>query len=303
MSIGQTIYVVDSDSTIGNALTELLATYGIPVLSFPEPGPFLAALSGSLVEEACLILDKESAGGDGLALVRDLRGLGIGFPVLLLADSISPELRERASSLGVADVIERAHMANYVVDRLAQVLPSDTRKPGLASIPLPNGSEVRFRTMQPEDREIEQAFVKGLSAQSRYLRFFSGMKELPPKLLHDLTHPEYPDSYAVIATVHESDGDRQIGVARYSPSQVPGTVEFAVVIADEWQGYGIARHLLTTVIAAAVMAGQERIEGLVLRENKRMLRLAKDLGFSAVRGDDDISVVRVIKDLTAHHII
>ena len=299
----QTVYVVDSDSTISAALTELLGTYGIQVHAFRDPGAFTDTVLDDPSHDCCLLIDQALAGGEDLAHIRDLRDRNYTFPVLLLADVVTPELRDKATHLAIADVIPRQHMANYVIDRLAQLLPSNGETPSFARIPLADGTEVRFRTMQPEDVDIEQAFVKGLSAKSRYLRFFSGMSELPPKLLHQLTHPEYPNSYAVIATVNEAFGEKQIGVARYSPTQEAGTVEFAVVIADEWQGHGIARNLLSTVIAAAVMAGLKRIEGLVLRENKRMLGLAKELGFRRIQRGDDISVVHIAKDLTADPVV
>ncbi len=299
MRANQIVYVVDSDSTLSSALTELLGTYGIQVRPFREPSDFLDCLADQSSPDGCLLLTDALAGGKELANIRLLRERDHRFPVLLLADVVTPELREKAMELGVADVIPRDHVANYVFDRLAQLLPSDSGAESVARLPLGDGTEVRFRTMQPEDVDIEQAFVRRLSARSRYLRFFSGLSELPPALLHQFTHPEYPDSYAVIATVADGTGEKQIGVARYSPTRKAGTVEFAVVIADEWQGHGIARHLLTTVIAAAVMAGLKRIEGLVLRENKRMLGLARELGFEPIPGDEDVSIVRVAKDLTA----
>lgn len=302
MSSNQTVYVVDADSTISKALTELLGTYDIEVRAFRDPNEFLATLAEEPYRERCLLLDEAMAGGEDLTHIRSLREQNFTFPILLLVNEDTTEVRSRARALGVANVLTREHMANYLIDRLAQVLPSDGRTPTFAQIPLGNGTTVRFRTMEPEDQAIEQAFVRGLSAESRYLRFFSGLKELPPKLLHQLTHNSYPNSYAVIATVNEAEGEKQIGVARYSPTEEAGTVEFAVVIADDWQGHGIARHLLTTVIAAAVMAGQQRIEGLVLRKNKRMLGLARDLGFKTVPGDDDYSIVRVAKDLTGDQI-
>lgn len=300
MNASQIVYVVDADSTISTALTELLGTYGINVRAFDDPGSLLSTLTEahSQEQELCLLITEAMAGGSALPHIANLRRDNFTFPILLLVDAESPEVKDRAKRLGVADVILRQHMASYVIDRLAQLLAVEGT-PSFASIPLADGTEVRFRTMQPEDVEIEQAFVRGLSARSRYLRFFSGLNELPPALLYQLTHPEYPESYAVIATVNEADGEKQIGVARYSPTAEPGTVEFAVVISDEWQGYGIARHLLTTVIAAAVMAGLKRIEGLVLRENRRMLSLARDLGFVQVKANDDISAVRIVKDLTA----
>jgi acetyltransferase len=159
------------------------------------------------------------------------------------------------------------------------------------------GTPVSLRLMRPEDAALEQEFVRGLSPQSSRLRFFRAMPELPPKLLHEFTHPDYPRSYAVLATIDDNGHERQVGVARYAPAGEEGAAEFAVTVADEWQGHGIGRRLLKDVTAAAAGAGLRRIEGFVLRDNVPMLKLAHDLGFRVVPGRDDPGSIRIVKDL------
>ena len=50
-------------------------------------------------------------------------------------------------------------------------------------------------------------------------------------------------------------------------------------------------------ITAAERAGIERLEGVVLRENVKMLKLAKELIFTTERYPDDATVVRVIRNI------
>ena len=134
-----------------------------------------------------------------------------------------------------------------------------------------DGTQVTFRVMRPEDADIEQALVRGLSKATRRLRFFSALNELPPSLLHPFTHPDYPASYALIATIEQSGVEQIISVARYNTTQQDGVVEFAIVVADKWQRFGVANRLLRGLIAAAAIAGYDRLEGIVLRENRPML--------------------------------
>jgi acetyltransferase len=163
---------------------------------------------------------------------------------------------------------------------------------------LADGKLVTFRMMRPEDSQLYQEFVTGLSDQSRYLRFFSGIKQLPSYMLEELTNPKFPISYALIATIPEADGEREIGVARYAPTDDDRTAEFAVIVADEWQGHGIASQLMRAIITAAAIGGIKRIEGIVLMENAAMLGLAESLGFNKTSGSDaGPSIVRVVKDL------
>ena len=171
----------------------------------------------------------------------------------------------------------------------------------LRSVPnqlkLGDGTEVTFRVIQPEDADIEQAFVKSLSTESRYSRFFSASKQLSPVMLLQFTHPNFPDTYALIATVIENGKENEIGVARYAAINDEGDAEFAVVVADAWQRQGIASHLLEGVTATASTAGFMKLEGLVLKDNRAMLGLASKQGFVRSSVEDDPSVVRVVKDL------
>ncbi len=159
------------------------------------------------------------------------------------------------------------------------------------------GSRVTIRPIQPEDREIERAFVSGLSSNSKYLRFFSAIKELSPQMLDRFTQVDYPREMALIATVQSETTELEIGVARYAPGGFENSAEFAVVVADDWQGRGIARELLRHLFSVAEDSGFKRIEGIVLRANKNMLLLCRDLGFTISRYPDDAGLVCVRKEL------
>ncbi len=52
----------------------------------------------------------------------------------------------------------------------------------------------------------------------------------------------------------------------------PEAAEFAVVVADAWQGRGVARMLMTRLIDCARARGLKRLEGTVLRSNHNMLK-------------------------------
>jgi acetyltransferase len=162
---------------------------------------------------------------------------------------------------------------------------------------LADGTAVVLRGIRPEDAAIEQAFVRRLSPRSRQLRFLSGVRELTPAMLARFTNTEYPHEAAFIATIERDGRERQIGVARFAPGSSASCREFAVVVGDEWQGRGIASALLRKLFRVAVDAGTYAIEGVVLRENARMLGLARDFGFEIRPHPDDPALVAVHKAL------
>jgi acetyltransferase len=150
------------------------------------------------------------------------------------------------------------------------------------------GQSVIIRAIAPADRDMEAEFVRSLSAQSRYYRFHSALRELTPEMLDRFVTVSYPDNMALIATVSGESGETQIGVARYAVN-TPGArqAEVAVVVADEWQGYGIGTALLLELRDLAISGGIDRLTMTVLSQNRRMMGLARQLGFAIDEASDD----------------
>ena len=160
-----------------------------------------------------------------------------------------------------------------------------------------DGTVVTIRPIQEEDRDIELAFVRGLSPDSKYFRFLSTLKDLPPQMLDRFTQVDFPTEMAFIATVHSAGAEEEIGVARYAPGGTESTAEFAVVVADNWQGHGIGRELMRHLFVVAEDVGFKRIEGAVLKANSQMIRFCRDLGFGISGYPDDAQLVLASKDL------
>ena len=155
------------------------------------------------------------------------------------------------------------------------------------------GREITIRPIEPEDAEIEQAFVQRLSPETRRRRFLAAIRELTPSALQRFTQPVYPQEQALIATIRESGVEIEIGVARYAGKPGGVSAEFAIVIADEWQGKGLGRCMMQELIEAATAVGMRHLEGLVLRENRHMLQMVRDLGFRIENNAEDPDLVYV----------
>jgi acetyltransferase len=164
-----------------------------------------------------------------------------------------------------------------------------------------NGRPVAIRPIKPEDAAIEQSFVQKLSPQSRYFRFMNTLRELSPGQLARLTQIDYDREMALIATVQEQDSphETQIGVARYAINPDNTSCEFAVVVADDWQGEGIALRLMEALIdCARKQAGLQTMHGDFLLENQRMIRFVTRLGFVLGPHPDDMGLKRGTLALT-----
>lgn len=144
---------------------------------------------------------------------------------------------------------------------------------------LDDGTKVTVRPIRPEDAEIEQAFVRGLSSDSRYSRFMGEVSELSPAMLERFTHNHYPDDYALIVTAPDGAKEKEIAVARYIKLEDGRRCEYAIAVADEWQHHGIGARLMKALMKVAREAGIRYMEGYVLSTNRKMLDLVKTLGF------------------------
>jgi acetyltransferase len=159
------------------------------------------------------------------------------------------------------------------------------------------GEEVTIRPIRPEDAEIEQEFVRGLSAESRYMRFMNSLSELTPVQLVRLTQIDYDREMAFVATTPQAAGETQVGVARYAINPDGESCEFAIVVADDWQGKGLARRLMGVIIEAARNRGLKTMCGDYLAENARMLAFVQSLGFVLSPHPEDSGLKRGILKL------
>jgi GNAT superfamily N-acetyltransferase len=158
---------------------------------------------------------------------------------------------------------------------------------------LRDGRRVTLRAVRAADRDALQAAVKQLSPESRYSRFMSALRELSPQMLERGVQPERGRELQLVAVF----GEAIVGGARYSAAANSKECEFAITVADEWQGAGLARLLLETLMREARARGFERMEGYILASNTRMLGFAKRLGFAQVESPEGPNVRLVRRDL------
>jgi acetyltransferase len=162
--------------------------------------------------------------------------------------------------------------------------------------PLRGGGEYTIRPIHPDDAQMLQDLVHGLSAESRYFRFVSSMTELPPAMLSRLTLIDYDREMALVA-IHRTrqmgedgepvDTERIVGVSRYITNPDKASCEFSLVVADDFNGKGLGSRLMLSIMEEARDKGLDEIEGLVLANNPGMLKLMKGLGFAIKAFPDD----------------
>lgn len=145
-----------------------------------------------------------------------------------------------------------------------------------ADVVLADGATVHLRPIRPDDAERIADFHGRQSPQSIYYRFFSPRPRLSPAEIERFTTVDYEDRMAFVAILD----DELVGVARYDRWRGRAEAEVAVFIDDEHNGRGMATVLLEYLAAAAREAGLAAFTASVLPDNRKMLGVLKQAGFT-----------------------
>ena len=171
--------------------------------------------------------------------------------------------------------------------------------PMAAAVPA-HGAMPQVRRVRPDDASMIDAFVQQLSLASRQRRFHAAIRALPDEWLQRMTHPDAERELALVATVRVNSVEHCVGEARYALTpEEPDHREFALVVADGWQGRGIGRSMLRGLDRHAARHGVLCLYGDVLRDNLPMIELARCLDYRVVRHPAEARLVRVQRVLRA----
>lgn len=142
-------------------------------------------------------------------------------------------------------------------------------------------SKVRFRSIRAADFGILHSFVHRLSRETRYKRLLSPRTPTDDELRR-WSDIDPATECALVAVAGAECQVELIGVARFVVES-PGEADFAIVLADAWQGVGLGADLMSRLIDAARIRGLRKLSGDVLATNAGMLALARRLGFAVSR--------------------
>ncbi len=112
-----TIYLIDDDEAVRDALSLLLQTYGMSVESFRDPSTFLAHVDPQ--KPGCLILDLRMPMISGLQLQQKLLERGIDWPAIMITGHGDINACRRAFKAGILDFLSKPVDEQVLLDALA----------------------------------------------------------------------------------------------------------------------------------------------------------------------------------------
>lgn len=159
---------------------------------------------------------------------------------------------------------------------------------------LNDGTPVCIRRVRREDEARLKEGIARLSPQSRYLRFFSGMREAPPQVLRALASADGHDHLAWGALRSDLTDTPALGVVHaFREKEDPDTAEYSVAVVDEYHGRGLARLLTAVLLLDCAREGLTHFTVHVLPENRPALSLARSLGAEGTGYEAGVSVLDI----------
>ena len=273
----------------------LFGTGGTATESFRDVGigfpPLNQVLARRLMEETTIFKRVSSTPQAFNAKIIEevlvkFSNLVLDFPEISAID-VNPLIASSNSAVAVDAriIIDWDRFMREVANHREQSLIAAYPQKYVATRRLKNGAEVVLRPIKAEDEGGFNELIKSLSAESMRFRFFEIIKEMPHDRLARFCNLDYDRQIAIVAELQ--DNKQIIGAGRViaEPSRKSG--EFAVLIADQWQGLGLGSRLMDYVISVGKDMRLERIFAYVLSNNYKMLRLCGKKGFKIETLDEE----------------
>ncbi|MCE1234770.1 MAG: response regulator [Hyphomicrobiales bacterium] len=122
----QTIYVVDDEPAVRDALAVVFEMEGFAVTGFESGDAFLEAAKSH--PPACVFLDVHMPGRSGLDILKALNADHYPVPIFIISGQGDIPMAVTAIKYGAFDFIEKPFDAGQIVDRVREALAAQARR-------------------------------------------------------------------------------------------------------------------------------------------------------------------------------
>lgn len=157
----QTVFIVDDDAAIRDALTQLLETASLQVETHADGPAFLAAYAGD--RSGCLLLDMAMPGMSGLEVQAALRARGFAIPVVFLTGHGDIPMAVRTLQAGAVDFLEKPIQGALLLERVQRALKLDEEWRQTQG--RTQDIQQRHARLSSREREVMELAVSGLTCK------------------------------------------------------------------------------------------------------------------------------------------
>jgi FixJ family two-component response regulator len=170
------VFVVDDDSSIREAIKNLVGLEGLRVETFGTAQDFLRSERPDL--PGCVVLDVELPGLSGLDLQRELTAHGINLPIVFITGYGDIPMSVRAMKAGAMEFLTKPFRDQELLDAIHQALARD-------HVARQHSREIaalreRFQALTSREREVMSMVVAGML--NKQIGFELGISEVTVKI-------------------------------------------------------------------------------------------------------------------------
>jgi two-component system, LuxR family, response regulator FixJ len=156
----KTIFIVDDDAAVRDALGVVFVIEGFQVRGFEEGAEFIATARD--VIPSCIILDVHMPGRSGIEILKELNADHYAAPVFIISGQGDIPTAVQAIKHGAFDFIEKPFDAETVVARVKEAIAAGERRrergDGMIGDVFPGST-----LLTPREREVLQQIAGGAS--------------------------------------------------------------------------------------------------------------------------------------------
>lgn len=153
-----TIYVIDDDASVRDALKDLFASVGLGAETFASAQEFIHG--PPLRRPACLVLDVRMPDQSGVDFHRRMADLGLDLPVIFITGHGDIAMGVKAIKDGAADFLTKPFRDHDLLEAVQQALGKDRHY--LHERKRLSDAQDRWRTLSTGEREVFERVAQGL---------------------------------------------------------------------------------------------------------------------------------------------
>ncbi len=153
-----TVFVVDDDEAIREALKSLISSVGLDVATFASAREFLQSRVFDI--PGCLVLDVRMPGLSGLDLQNELANANIHTPIIFITGHGDIPMSVRAMKAGAVEFLTKPFREQDLLDAIQQAIERDRAARELRT----ETAELRARydSLTPRESEVMGEVITGL---------------------------------------------------------------------------------------------------------------------------------------------
>jgi acetyltransferase len=158
-------------------------------------------------------------------------------------------------------------------------------------IAIAGGERLLVRPVRRQDETALAEMLGRASPEDIRFRCFGAVKDFPHVLASRLVGID-PKQEATLVALAEDTGEL-MGVVHIICERLhPNIAEYDIMVRSDHQGHGLGYRLMQEILSEARRRGLAAVEGYILRDNRTMLAMARELGFKNIATQGDVVLMR-----------